>query len=95
MENQSIKNDRIDIRVTPEEKEIFHRACLLSGDRSLSTFVTRIVKSRANKIIEENENILASKKDKKIFFDAVFSDSEPNQKLKKAAGKYKSLKDNR
>ena len=23
MENQSIKNDRIDIRVTPEEKEIF------------------------------------------------------------------------
>ncbi|MFW6225300.1 MAG: DUF1778 domain-containing protein [Bacteroidota bacterium] len=53
----------------------------------MSAFITRIVKLKANSIIEGNKRILASERDKNIFFDAVFSDSVPNQKLKKSAEK--------
>ena len=93
METQSIRNERIDIRITPEEKEIFLRARKLSGDRSLSAFITRIVKDKAFEIIEENERILSTERDRKIFFDAIFADMEPNQALKDAAKKFKSSHD--
>ncbi|MBU0489777.1 MAG: DUF1778 domain-containing protein [Bacteroidetes bacterium] len=93
MDTQSIRNERIDIRITPEEKKIFLRARKLSGDRSLSAFITRIVKTKAFEIIEENERILASKRDRKIFFDAIFADVEPNQALTDAAKKFKSLQE--
>lgn len=93
METQSIRNERIDIRVTSEEKKIFLRARKLSGDRSLSAFVTRIVKTKAFEIIEKNERILSGERDRKIFFDAIFADLEPNQALKDAAKKFKSLQD--
>lgn len=93
METQSRKNERIDLRVTPEEKKIFLKAQRISGDRTFSSFVTRIVKDKSFEIIEENERILASERDRKLFFDALFSDQEPNQTLKDAAQKFKSLQD--
>lgn len=88
MEAQPTKNERIDIRVTPEEKELFLEAYKISGDRSFSGFIARIVKTKSFEIIEENKKILASERDKKIFFEAIFSEQEPNQALKEAAKKF-------
>ncbi|GAI10030.1 unnamed protein product, partial [marine sediment metagenome] len=79
METQSRKNERIDLRVTLEEKKMFLKAHRISGDRTFSSFITRVVKAKSFEIIEENERILASERDRKIFFDALFSDQEPNQ----------------
>lgn len=93
METQNRKNERIDLRVTPEEKKMFLKAHRISGDRTFSSFVTRVVKAKSFEIIEENERILASERDRKIFFDVLFSDQEPNQTLKDAAQKFKSLQD--
>ncbi|HEC44546.1 MAG TPA: DUF1778 domain-containing protein [Bacteroides sp.] len=93
MKTQSEKNERIDIRVTAEEKRIFLRARKLSGDRSLSAFVTRIVKTKAFEIIEDNKRILSSERDRNIFFDAIFADLDPNQALKDAAKEYNSSQD--
>ncbi len=93
METQTIRNERIDIRITLEEKKVFLRALKLSGDRSLSAFVTRILKAKAVEIIDENEQILSSKRDRMIFFDAIFNEMEPNNALKVAAKKFKSLKE--
>lgn len=90
MKAHRIKNERIDIRVTPEEKRMFLQAHKISGDRTFSGFVTRVIKTKSVEIIEENKKILASERDRKIFFDAIFSNQEPNQALKDAAKKYKS-----
>jgi len=89
MQAQSRKNERIDLRVTLEEKELFLKAHRISGDRTFSSFVTRIVKNRSSEIIAENQRILASEADRKLFFDALFSDQEPNEALKNAAKKYR------
>ncbi len=37
---------------------------------------------------EEKEQILTSEKDKEIFFNAILSNNEPGEKLKKASEKY-------
>jgi uncharacterized protein (DUF1778 family) len=93
METKSIKNERIDIRVTPEEKDMFLKAQKISGDRTFSGFITRIIKNKSIEIIEEQQRILASERDRKVFFDALFSDEEPNQRLKEAAERFKSQQD--
>ena len=55
MKTQIRKDDRIDIRVSPEEKKIFRRAHKLSGDKTFSGFVTRIIRAKSIQIIEENQ----------------------------------------
>lgn len=51
METPGIINERIDISVTPKEKEIFLRTQKLSGDRTFSAFITRIVKSKSLELV--------------------------------------------
>ena len=93
MKTQIKKEDRIEFRVAPEEKRLFRRAQQLSGDKTFSGFVTRIVRIRSIQIIEEKEKILASDRDKEIFFKAVFEDSKPNKVLSEAAKKFKNIKE--
>lgn len=92
METQLNKDERVEIRISSHDKKIFQKAQKLSGDKSFSSFIVRIVKQQAEEIVAENDRIIASEKDREIFFDAVFGESEPNENLVEAAKKYKSLK---
>ena len=84
------KQERIDIRLSSLDKEMFKRAQRLSGDKSVSSFIMRVMKEQAEQIVEKNEKIIASEKDRKTFFDTVFSDTSPNQNLLDAANRYKN-----
>jgi len=88
MKTAEIKQSRFELRLSNEDKAFFEKASKISGYTTLASFVTSTVKDRAKRIIKENEQILASQKDKEIFFNAVFSDLEPSEKLKQAANKY-------
>lgn len=90
MKAQTNKNERIEIRVSPYDKRIFQKAQRLSGDKSFSSFIIRVVKEHAEEIVAKNERIIASERDRDIFFDAVFGERKPNEKLIEAAKKYKS-----
>ena len=83
------KESRFEIRWTSEQKEIYERASKLAGFNSLSGFVTSTVQEKADAIILEHEKILASERDKKIFFDAIVKGNVPNDSLRKAARKFK------
>jgi uncharacterized protein (DUF1778 family) len=89
MKAEISKDERIELRVSSTDKRIFKRAQKLSGDKSFSSFVVRIVKKKAEEIIAENDRIITTEKDRKFFFDAVFSNAEPNQSLVSAAKRYK------
>ncbi|NLF44297.1 MAG: DUF1778 domain-containing protein, partial [Bacteroidales bacterium] len=65
----------------------------LSGDKSFSSFIVRIVKKQAEEIVAKNDRIIASERDRNIFFEAVFGDRKPNSNLFEAAKKYKSQTD--
>jgi len=92
MEEQIIKEERIELRVTSADKRIFRRAQKLSGDKSFSSFIVRVVKQQAEEIVAKNDRIIATENDRKIFFDAVFGNKKPNQNLVEAAKRYKSKK---
>lgn len=92
MEAQINKDERIELRVSSADKRIFKRAQKLSGDKSFSSFIVRIVKKQAEKIISENDRIITSERDRQVFFDAVFSNTKPKQDLVAAAQRYKSKK---
>jgi len=90
METPINKDERIEIRLSSQDKRIFKKAHRLSGDKSFSSFITRIVRMHAEKIIAENEKIIVSERDRKLFFDTVFGNLSPNENLISAAKKYHS-----
>ncbi len=90
MEAQSNNDERIEIRISSNDKRIFQKAQKLSGDKSFSSFIARIVNKQAEEIVAKNDRIIASERDRDKFFDAVFGESKPNQNLSEAAKKYKS-----
>lgn len=90
METQINKEERIEIRVSSQDKKIFKKAQKLSGDKSFSSFIVRIVKQQAEDILAKKDQIIASVNDRQKFFDAVFGNPQPNQNLIEAAKRYKS-----
>ena len=46
----------------------------------------------AEEIVAKNDRIIASERDRLVFFNAVFSNSKPNERLAAAATKYHSKK---
>ncbi len=80
---------RFDARITKEQKQFFERAALAGGYRNLTDFVIRTIQDKAKEIIEDNEQIIASKKDSAIFFDAIVNAKKPNKALKDALKDYK------
>lgn len=64
-------------------------AARIGGFKSLSEFVIHSTLQVANSIVEKHNAILASEKDKNIFFDALTNPASPNESLKDAAEHYK------
>lgn len=81
-------NDRIDVRISREQKELIKLASDLSGFKSLTEFVVFCINKEANKIIVENDQILKSIEDKKVFLTAILNPPAPNDSLKKAQLNY-------
>lgn len=85
------KTVRLETRLPKEQKLLFKKAARIGGYSSLSDFIVKTAREKADKIIAESEQILASKRDREIFFDAITNPSKPNKELKKAAKEYKKL----
>ena len=90
METQLNKEERIELRVSSRDKMIFRKAQKLSGDKSFSSFIVRIVKKQAEEIVALNDRIIVTEKDRQVFFDAVFGAETPNQHLLEAAERFKN-----
>ncbi|CAD5299663.1 conserved hypothetical protein [Imperialibacter sp. EC-SDR9] len=84
---------RFDTRLSREQKELFEYATSLGGFRTLTEFVIHSAQQEAEKIVEKHDRIIASSKDKEIFFDALMNPPAPNKALKNALNRHRgSLK---
>lgn len=81
---------RFDTRLSKEQKVFFERAARVGGYRSLTDFVVLTVQEKAKEIISEKEQIIASERDSKIFFDAITNAPKANNNLINAANEYKA-----
>ncbi len=85
---QKQEKTRFDTRLPLEQKQFFEKAAILGGYRNLTDFVIVTVQNKAKEIVEERERIIASQKDKKIFFDSLVNPPKPNQNLISAKNDY-------
>ncbi len=87
----TIINDRIDVRISKEQKALVKYASELRGFKNLSEFVVFCINSEATKIISDNTAILNTMRDKEIFLNAILNPPAPNAALKEAWLKHKSF----
>jgi|WetSurMetagenome_2_1015567.scaffolds.fasta_scaffold215901_2 uncharacterized protein (DUF1778 family) len=80
---------RFDTRISIEQKAYLEKAARLGGYKTLSEFILSSAKNTADQIIEKNDLILATEKDREVFFHALLHPAKPNARLKKAAHRYK------
>jgi uncharacterized protein (DUF1778 family) len=87
---KAIKQDkaRFDTRLPIEQKQFFEKAAILGGYRNLTDFVIVTVQNKANEIVKEREQIIASQRDKEIFFDSLVDPPKANNDLLSAKNEY-------
>jgi uncharacterized protein (DUF1778 family) len=90
----TLSKDRIDVRISKEQKEFFKYASELRGFKSLSEFVINCVFVESNKIIRDNNLIVNTLEDKEKFIEAILNPPSPNASLKNAQLNYKKFAEN-
>jgi len=82
--------ERLDARVTREEKEMIETAASLRGT-SASDFVRMATREAALKTIREHEVLRLEGEAKRVFVEALLNPPKPNDNLIAAARRYKKV----
>lgn len=80
----SAKTERFETLLTPEQRDLFLQAAALKGV-SMPEYIVESAYEAAVKTVEEDGLIILSKRDQEFFIKSLLEDSEPNQRLQKAA----------
>jgi uncharacterized protein (DUF1778 family) len=77
-------NSRLSLRIASEEKSLLVRAAAMQHT-DLTEFVTRTVVAEARKVIEQNERIVLTERDRAHLLNLLEKPPAPNEKLMAAA----------
>ena len=80
--------ERLDARVTREEKEMIETAASLRGT-SASDFVRMATREAALKTIREHEVLTLNEEEKRIFVEVLLNPPKPNERALAAARRWK------
>lgn len=83
------KDDRLQVRLNAEAKTVLQRAANYRH-KTVSQFVLTTALAEAEKVIRENEAVVLSAADWKVFYDALSNPPAPNAALRKAFAKYQN-----
>lgn len=84
----ALRNERLDARVTREEKEVIETAANLRGI-SYSDFVRTAVREAALNTIRDYEELSLSQESRKVFVEALLNPPKPNEKAMAAVKRFK------
>lgn len=85
------KVERLETRVTREQKRLLQRAAELSG-RSLSDFVISSAQEAAARAVQHYQVMTLSARDQEIFVNSLLHTPRPNAKLRAALKSYRAAK---
>ena len=86
-EAAAYKIERLEARVSAQEKALFTKAAAIQG-RTLSEFVVSTLHDASSRVIESYEIMRLTEQDRKTFIDALLNTPEPSKNLKAAARRY-------
>jgi uncharacterized protein (DUF1778 family) len=84
------RRERLEARVSPEQKSLLERAAALEG-RSLTDFVVASAHAAAMETIQRHEMIALSARDILAFTQALMHPPAPNERLRAAARRHREL----
>ena len=79
----ALANERLEARITAEQKELFREAADLAGV-TLTDFVISSVQQAAMRTLEERHLITLSRNDQRAFVQALLAPARPNARLRAA-----------
>lgn len=83
-----VRNERLETRVTAEQKNLIEQAAALQG-RSVTDFVLTSVQDAARRAIEEHQRLNLSVRDSQAFVDALLSPPPVNDRLRDTVRRYR------
>lgn len=86
----TLKKQRIDLRLSPEDKSLIENAASISN-LTLSQFMLASASARAAEVIEQHQRIVLNEASWKRVMEAINNSPEPNEKLKQAARSLQSM----
>jgi len=87
------QNSRLEARVHPNLKKLFVRAAKIQGV-SLTDFIVTTAKKEAESVLKLHTLINLSLQDISLLIKSCIGNEEPNNKLRQAAVRFKSISSN-
>jgi uncharacterized protein (DUF1778 family) len=84
------KQERIEARVSPDQKALIERAAAIEG-RTLTEFVLQSSRVAAQEAIERHERLTLTMRDSAAFVEALMTPTAPNESLRAAAARHRAL----
>jgi uncharacterized protein (DUF1778 family) len=88
--SQRAKPERLEARITQEQKELFQRAADLEG-RTVTDFVISAVQQAAIKTVQQHEVLHLSRRDSELLAEALVNPPSPSPSLRVAVEQYKKI----
>jgi uncharacterized protein (DUF1778 family) len=85
---RSLKADRLEARVTPEQKRLIARAAALRGS-SVTEFIVASAQRAAAETVKDFELLTLHDEARDVFVNVVLHPPAPNEAARKAAQRYK------
>ena len=92
--SSTAKRERLEARVSTEQKELLQHAADLQG-RTLSDFVVESAQRAAEEAIRAHSVITLSARDSRAFAEALLEPPMPNEALRAAANRYQDAVEER
>jgi uncharacterized protein (DUF1778 family) len=86
--NRNRRTERLETRLSPEQKELIQRAASLQG-RTLTDFVINSIQEAAMRTVREYETMTLGVRDREAFVAALLDPSKPGDRLKAAYRRYR------
>jgi uncharacterized protein (DUF1778 family) len=88
-QQRSRKNERLEARVTPDQKRLIERAAELRGS-TVTDFVVASAQQAAADTIRDFETLVLRDQARDVFINAILNPSPPNDAARAAAQRYKT-----
>jgi uncharacterized protein (DUF1778 family) len=86
------KDERIDLRLRPDAKQLIARAAMLEN-QTVSDFVVSVAVKHSRNVIEQSALIQLNAEDTARFVEALANPPEPSTTLRETAEKYRKAVD--
>jgi len=87
-----IRGERLEARITADQKALIQRAAELEG-RSVTDYVVSSVQDAAKRTVEAHEVIVLSATESRAFVDALLNPPPVNPRLRDSVQRYRALTD--